>query len=132
FRDEVTCIQLWHAAGAIKQFGLQDLTNSDRSKRALRRFQKVYNRFDYVVVGSKQMEKVFKESFGLPEERFLYTGIHRTDFFFDNKLIDKARQRLLDNFPILKYKKMYLYETTYRNILLDNAIFHYGLDKIII
>src|SRR5699024_5590292 len=33
FRDEVTCIQLWHAAGAIKQFGLQDLTNSDRSKR---------------------------------------------------------------------------------------------------
>src|SRR5699024_2737111 len=60
FRDEVTCIQLWHAAGAIKQFGLQDLTNSDRSKRALRRFQKVYNRFDYVVVGSKQMEKVLK------------------------------------------------------------------------
>src|SRR5699024_11742289 len=80
-REEDTCIQLWHAAGAIKQFGLQDLTNSDRSKRALRRFQKVYNRFDYVVVGSKQMEKVFKESFGLPEERFLYTGIPRTDFF---------------------------------------------------
>src|SRR5699024_7478144 len=108
FRDEVTCIQLWHAAGAIKQFGLQDLTNSDRSKRALRRFQKVYNRFDYVVVGSKQMEKVFKESFGLPEERFLYTGIPRTDFFFDNKLIDKARQRLLDTAELhMDLDKMY-------------------------
>src|SRR5699024_12296759 len=81
FKDEVTCIQLWHAAGSIKQFGLQDLTNSDRSKTALRRFQKVYNRVDYVVVGSKQMEKVIKERFGLPEERFIYTGIQRTDVF---------------------------------------------------
>ena len=129
FRDEVTCIQLWHAAGAIKQFGLQDLTNSDRSKRALRRFQKVYNRFDYVVVGSKQMEKVFKESFGLPEERFLYTGIPRTDFFFDNKLINKARQRLLDNFPIIKDKKMLLYAPTYRDGSLDTAELHMDLDK---
>src|SRR5699024_10870151 len=61
-RVEVTYIKLWQAAGAIKLYGLQDLTNSDRSKRALRRFQKVYDRFDYVVVGSKRMEKVFKES----------------------------------------------------------------------
>src|SRR5699024_11801082 len=96
-------------------------TNRDRSNRALRQLQKVYNRFDYVVVGSKQMEKVFKESFGLPEERFLYTGILRTDFFFDNKLIDKARQRLLDNFPIIKDKKMLLFTITYRKLLIDTV-----------
>src|SRR5699024_9989197 len=52
FKPGVECTQLWHAAGAIKQFGLQDLTNKYRGKKALQRFKAVYNRFGSVVVGS--------------------------------------------------------------------------------
>src|SRR5699024_6931674 len=54
-RAGVECIQLWHAAGAIKQFGLKDPSIEYRTERARRRFKKVYDRFDHVVVGSEKM-----------------------------------------------------------------------------
>src|SRR5699024_3149892 len=41
FKKDVTCIQLWHAAGAIKKFGLKDQTNQFRSPKALQRFKEV-------------------------------------------------------------------------------------------
>lgn len=129
FKKDVKCVQLWHAAGAIKQFGLQDLTNAYRSDKALQRFQSVYDRFDYVVVGSEQMANVFKESFGLSDDRFLYTGIPRTDFFYNNGLLKKSRRRLLENFPIIKDKKMLLYAPTYRDGALDTTEIHMDLDK---
>ena len=128
FREEVKCVQLWHAAGAIKQFGLQDLTNKNRTEEALRRFQRVYNRFDHVVVGSDQMIQIFKESFGLPEERFLRTGIPRTDFFFDD--LEKARvvKKIQADFPIIKEKKVILYAPTYRDDELSSTKLQLNFD----
>lgn len=128
-KKEVICTQLWHAAGAIKQFGLEDLTNQQRSKRALQRFQAVYDRFDHVVVGSDSMIQIFQNSFGLPEERFLKTGIPRTDFFYDRKQTDEAMKRITGHFPIIHDKKMLLYAPTYRDGELDSAALQLDLDK---
>src|SRR5699024_1312992 len=55
FRAGVECIQLWHAAGAIKQFGVKDPSIESRTERARSRFKMVYGRFDHVVVGSEKM-----------------------------------------------------------------------------
>ncbi|MEI3607804.1 CDP-glycerol glycerophosphotransferase family protein [Pseudogracilibacillus sp. SE30717A] len=129
FKPEVKCIQLWHAAGAIKQFGLEDLTNGSRSERALQRFQKVYNTFDHIVVGSDEMVQIFKNSFGLPEERFMRTGIPRTDFFFDDIQRKKAENKLIKDFPIIKTKKVILYAPTYRDDELNDAKLAIDLDK---
>lgn len=129
FKPEVKCIQLWHAAGAIKQFGLEDLTNGNRTEKALMRFKQVYDKFDHVVVGSDKMVTIFKDSFGLPEERFMRTGIPRTDFFFDDIRKKRAENKLLTDFPVLKNKKVILYAPTYRDDELDNAKLAIDLDK---
>lgn len=129
FREHVTCTQLWHAAGAIKQFGLEDLTNTHRSKRALQRFQTVYDRFDHVVVGSDSMIPIFKNSFGLPDERFLKTGIPRTDFFYDKQQVDESMERIIGHFPVIKDKKMLLYAPTYRDGELDSTALQLDLEK---
>lgn len=115
FKPNVKCIQLWHAAGAIKQFGLKDRTLETRSKKALKRFKKVYDRFHYVVVGSEKMAAIFQESFGLSAERMVRTGIPRTDFFFDERDMDRAKQSLQELFPIIQKKKVMLYAPTYRD-----------------
>lgn len=130
FKKDVKCIQLWHAAGAIKQFGLQDLSNASRSARAVKRFNKVYDRFQYVAVGSEKMADIFKESFGLPDERFIRTGIPRTDFFFNESKIKEAENRLSDFFPIIRDKKMLLYAPTYRDNGLAPTELNIDLDKL--
>lgn len=129
FKKEVKCVQLWHAAGAIKQFGLQDLTNATRTQRAIQRFKTVYNRFNHVVVGSDEMINVFKDSFGLPEERYIRTGIPRTDFFFDDIQKRKAANKLRTDFPMIRDKKVMLYAPTYRDGNLHATDLNIDLDK---
>lgn len=129
FKKDVKCVQLWHAAGAIKQFGLQDLSNRNRSNRAIKRFKSVYNRFDHVIVGSDKMIQIFKDSFDIPESRFLRTGIPRTDFFFDDIKQRRAANKLRDEYPIIEDKKVILYAPTYRDGELNSTDLHIDLSK---
>ncbi|MCP8617479.1 CDP-glycerol glycerophosphotransferase family protein [Salirhabdus salicampi] len=123
FKEGVKCIQLWHAAGAIKRFGLQDPSIHNRSSKAMQRFQDVYKRFDYVIVGSEKMASIFKESFGLHEQNMLRTGIPRTDFFFDEVQHHTIITQLQDTYPIIKEKQVILYAPTFR----DGQLNHYEL-----
>ncbi|MGG1690730.1 CDP-glycerol glycerophosphotransferase family protein [Heyndrickxia ginsengihumi] len=120
FKDGVECIQLWHAAGAIKTFGLKDRNIHHRSNRALKRFKKVYSQFHKVVVGSDTMKHIFMEAFGLPYENFLCTGVPRTDFFYDEKLKSTIIKKLYDANPELRNKKIILYAPTFRDDELDH------------
>ncbi|MGM8364823.1 CDP-glycerol glycerophosphotransferase family protein [Virgibacillus sp. W0181] len=129
FKSNVKCIQLWHAAGAIKQFGLKDLSIKKRPDRAYRRFKQVYNRFDHVVVGSEKMAAIFNEGFGLAKETFLRTGVPRTDFFFSESKIKNAQQSLRDSFPIVENKKVILYAPTYRDNDLQSPKLMLDLEK---
>src|SRR5699024_8092175 len=108
FKSNVQCIQLWHAAGAIKQFGLKDPDIHGRSKRAYKRFNKVYQKFDQVVVGSERMASIFRDSFDLTDDKILRTGIPRTDFFFDDTAKKNAEQTLAREYPIINEKKVLL------------------------
>lgn len=123
FKKDVECIQLWHATGAIKKFGIQDQSVKDRSEKAVQRFLKVYNRFDKVVVGSDIMASIFKDAFSLEDENILRTGIPRTDFFFDEPKKQRTVQTLTNENKLLQEKKVILYAPTYR----DNELSQYNL-----
>lgn len=129
FKPSVQCIQLWHAAGAIKQFGLKDPAIQGRSRLAYKRFNKVYRQFDHVVVGSDHMASIFRESFNLSEDRILRTGIPRTDFFFDETAKKNAEQTLVEQYPIIKEKKVLMYAPTYRDDELNSAELALNIDK---
>jgi len=114
FKEAVRCTQIWHAVGAIKQFGLKDPTNDTRHPRALDRFKKVYEKFDYIVVGSEFMASIYEEAFLAKKVSFLKTGVPRTDFFFQKEAIESARQSLYEINPALNDKKVILYAPTFR------------------
>lgn len=114
FKKRVRCIQIWHALGAIKQFGTKDPSNSTRHPRAVQRFKKVYAKFDQIVVGSEFMASIFEEAFLANKESFLRIGIPRTDFFFQEKSLKQAKESLYQKNPLLKNKKIILYAPTFR------------------
>ncbi|MEN1967740.1 CDP-glycerol glycerophosphotransferase family protein [Lentibacillus sp. N15] len=130
FKANVQCIQLWHAAGAIKQFGLKDHSITNRSSRAHERFQKVYNRFTHVVVGSEKMAEIFKESFGLSNNAILRSGIPRTDLFYDKEERKNVEQTIRQLYPIINQKKVILYAPTYRDDQLDNATIALDIERL--
>ncbi|KSU60438.1 hypothetical protein AS034_16485 [[Bacillus] enclensis] len=130
FKPGVDCIQLWHANGAIKKFGLKDPSVESRSSRAKGRFKAVYDRFTRVVVGSEAMAEIFRGAFGVTEDRLLRTGIPRTDVFFDQTAQLRAKSKLYKKFPFLKEKKVLLYAPTYRENQLSSAEIKLNLKKL--
>jgi teichoic acid glycerol-phosphate primase len=115
FKNEVDCVQLWHAAGALKKFGLMDPSINKRTKKARERFKIVYNRFTHVIVGSEKMSSIFKKSFGISDEQIVRSGIPRTDFFYKSPVLNESEQALTAQFPIIKKKKVILYAPTFRD-----------------
>lgn len=130
FKNEVEVIQLWHASGALKKFGLEDQSNRYRTDKAQKRFLKVYQKFDKVIVGSDVMANTFKRSFHLSDERILRTGIPRTDFFYDEKMKKTIKKKIEDANPEIVGKKKLLYAPTYRDQQLDHFRLALDLDKL--
>ena len=129
FKKNVECIQIWHAAGALKTFGLKDHSITSRSRAARRRFQQVYDQFDRIVVGSEEMAAIFSEAFNAPVQRMLRTGIPRTDFFYEQDTIHAIKASVYKKYPQLVGKKLILYAPTYRDGQLDNNEIHLDLKK---
>lgn len=114
FKPGTMCIQMWHAAGAIKKFGLRDISIEKRNPSALKRFKNVYEKFTHVACGSQQMANIFCQSFGIKTEQILFTGVPRTDIFFNEKLKLEVKRNLFIEYPYLKCKKVILYAPTFR------------------
>lgn len=117
FKKGVLCIQLWHAAGAMKKFALLDKSLEKRPEMSKKRFTKAYNRFTHVVAGSKEMGDIFKQCFGINGDKILYTGVPRTDLFFSEEKKEKAINRLNKVRPDIASceKKKILYAPTFRD-----------------
>ncbi|WP_318010253.1 CDP-glycerol glycerophosphotransferase family protein [Bacillus sp. 28A-2] len=123
-RPSTTCIQVWHANGALKKFGLEDASNLERSSRDMERFKRVYASFDYIVTGSDHMREIFKSSFGVNDERFLLTGVPLTDVYYD----EHPPSLKLDHLP--KGKKVLLYAPTYRDYAMDSLALPFSKEQL--
>ena len=108
-RPETTVVQVWHAAGALKRFGLDVPALHDPTER---RF--LHRNYDYVVVGGEAARRPYADALRTPASQVLALGSPRTDFFFDLEAMAEARQRLLDAHPQLIGRKVVLYAPTFR------------------
>jgi teichoic acid glycerol-phosphate primase len=129
FKKNVECIQIWHAAGALKTFGFADKSTLSRSNRAHDRFKRVYSKFHKIVVGSEKMAEIFLGAFDATPESILHTGIPRTDFFLNKKIIAERRAKVLEKYPNFQGKKIILYAPTYRDGLLNDDQMPLDIEK---
>ena len=113
FKEEVTCVQLWHTSGEIKRFGHEK--KAAKGGRARRHFLTGCSRFNKVVVGSDSMAKYFLHAFHINGENILRTGIPKTDFFYDSALKESVFNRIEQENELLWNKKVILYVPTCRD-----------------
>ena len=115
-RKETKLIQVWHACGAFKKFGLStaDLLFGDDAKEQARHPN--YRNQTLVTVSSPEVCWAYEEAMGIPKESGVVQplGISRTDVFYDTEFLEKARQRVDAVFPAASGKKIILYAPTFR------------------
>lgn len=129
FKKDVECIQLWHAAGAIKKFALHDPSNETRNEAAIDRFKRVYANFHKIVVGSENLAHIYFQAFGVKDENILRTGIPRTDLFYHEEYSELAKREIPNRIPGLNGRKIILYAPTYRDEDLNHFRLHLHLDE---
>ena len=108
-RQGTTVVQVWHAAGALKRFGLATAVPPRQPER---RF--LHRHYDYVIASSEGTRAAYAEALRTPVERVLPLGSPRTDLFFDDADVAATRGRLLADYPNLEGRRVVLYAPTFR------------------
>jgi len=115
-REETKLINVWHACGAFKKFGLStaDLLFGDDAKEQQKHPN--YGHQTLVTVSSPDVACAYEEAMGIAPESGVVQplGISRTDVFYDDAFIRNARERVYAAFPQAKGKKVILYAPTFR------------------
>lgn len=116
-------IQMWHALGAIKKFGWQNIENPDGHSKEVSEAMHMHKNYDYVLAPGKITGKYFAEAFRTAEEKIVYYGLPRIDFI---KAVDEEKRKEIEcDYPGITGKINVLYVPTFRK----NA--HLDLEKLI-
>ncbi len=102
-------LQLWHACGAFKLFGLSELGLTDLAQNT--RNHRTYTR---AIVSGSAMAPFYSEAFGMHINNIRQTGIPRTDVFFDEEYRKETVAALYERYPQWKDKKIVLFAPTFR------------------
>jgi CDP-glycerol glycerophosphotransferase (TagB/SpsB family) len=108
-RRTTTVVQVWHAAGALKRFGVDTATPLAEPERTF-----LHRHYDAVVVGGEWTRGPYAAALRTPVERVLALGSPRTDAFFDEAALAAARARVLTAHPVLAGRRIVLYAPTFR------------------
>lgn len=115
-RPETKVVQLWHACGAFKKWGMStaDLIFGGTRKDLLR--HPFYKNLSLVTVSSPDVSWAYIEAMVLEDcpEIVQPLGVSRTDQFFDADFIADARSRIEELVPQAKDKEIILYAPTFR------------------
>ncbi|MBS4204769.1 CDP-glycerol glycerophosphotransferase family protein [Lederbergia citrea] len=121
-RKNAELIQLWHAVGAFKTFGFSRLGRpGGPSPKSIN-----HRNYTKAIVSSKHIAKYYAEGFGIEEEKVIPTGIPRTDIFFDNQYKAEVKERLYEEYPFLRNKKVITFAPTFRGNGQQSA--HYPME----
>ena len=101
-RRGVKALQLWHATGAIKQFG-----------NNVKRDYKIKN-YDYTIVNSDFFVETFSQAFNIKKENVKVTGIPETDQLFNHDHVSHNENYLYQKYPQLECKTIVTYAPTFR------------------
>lgn len=109
-RRNTQFVQLWHGAGAFKRFGL----STEKDPAVYQMVKQANQRITHLFVTSPQIIPYYEEAFAIDRSRIHATGIPVTDLYFDQKRMEKRRERVYSRYPEFIGKKLLLYAPTFR------------------
>lgn len=109
-RRETKIVQLWHACGAFKTFGLTRMGKPGGAPQSSMN----HRNYDFVSVSSETIRDIYAEAFAIPTSKVKALGVPRTDALFDWQRKMKKREELYEKYPFLRDQKVILFAPTFR------------------
>lgn len=115
-RPETRVVQLWHACGAFKKWGMStaELKFGGSKKDLLK--HPFYKNLSLVTVSSSEVAWAYEDAMVLQDtpEIIKPLGVSRTDVFFDQEFLANARNKVKKAVPVIEGKRVVLYAPTFR------------------
>lgn len=102
-------VQLWHAGGAFKRFGLDAPSRLTRLEE-----YRTHSQYTDVCVTSENVRQFYAHAFGVDMDVIKALGSPRTDAILDSEKVKNSREVICQKHPLLRDKKVYVYLPTFR------------------
>ncbi|MDO4976277.1 MAG: CDP-glycerol glycerophosphotransferase family protein [Eubacteriales bacterium] len=109
-RPETKVVQLWHACGAFKTFGLTRMGKQGGAPQSSMN----HRNYNLAPVSSEAIRGIYAEAFGISKAKVQALGVPRTDVLYDEDYKKKKIAELYEKYPSLEGKKVVLFAPTFR------------------
>lgn len=113
-KHDLKIIQIWHAVGALKKFGLSILGHEEGRDARLARVLRMHMGYDAVLVSSEAGRAHYAEALGTPTSRVQVAPLPRVDRIRDPQRTQDTRERIYARYPHLRGKRIAVYAPTFR------------------
>ncbi len=111
-KNDTKVVQIWHALGAVKKFGLQSVGKAQGRAEGVSRVLCMHRNYDYVLAPSRATADIYCCAFGCGENNIKILSLPGVDALLDGN--DRRDEFLLLN-PEYRGKKIVAYIPTFRN-----------------
>ncbi len=115
-KEELLVIQMWHAIGAFKKFGLSIVGKEEGSSEAVASYMKMHKNYDYVCASSEYCRPFFAEAFGVSVSQVVTYPLPRLDRLCQWEEQERIIRNIYRTYPQLLggEKKVVVYAPTFR------------------
>jgi teichoic acid ribitol-phosphate primase len=107
--SRTTVVQVWHAVGALKRFGVDTVPPPMEPERTF-----LHRYYDWVVTSGEASREPWARALRTPAERVVALGSARTDALLDEAALAAARTRVTSAHPALRDRRVITYAPTFR------------------
>lgn len=124
-KKKTVVIQMWHAMGALKKFGLSVIetdtstsalgkTMTPEEKQKLASTMRMHKGYDFIFASSEVCLPYFAEAFGYSLNSMVVMPLPVVDILTSKEYKTKKRKEIIKEYPKLKEKKNIVYVPTFR------------------
>ena len=104
-----TVVQVWHAVGALKRFGVDTAPPPAEPERTF-----LHRYYDWVITSGEASREPWSRALRTTLDHVLALGSPRTDALLDAAAVADARARVLAAYPSLRDRRVVTYAPTFR------------------
>ena len=115
-------VQLWHAGVGFKSVGYARFGEVGSPHP----FKSSHRKYTTAIVDDERLIDIYKEVFAVSGDIFKVYGMPRLDGYLSQEKIESTVNRLFEDNPLLKDKKIILFSPTYRGVGASVASYDYS------